>query len=65
MKVVDLAILIFSFLGLVRKYSRQPLLRLTLPRRHLCRVQLELGGDLLNPLVTAQSFQSYARFELV
>src|ERR1700704_3255992 len=48
----------------VRKYFRQAIDRLALPRAHLVRMNLVLRGDLLDRLVAPQRFQRHASLEL-
>lgn len=54
MQIFDLAVLVLSFLDLVRENTCNPPNHLPFPRAHLRRVKLPLGCNLLDRLVTTQ-----------
>jgi hypothetical protein len=52
-ELLDLAVIALSFFNLVGKNARQPINRLPFSRAHLHWVELPLGCNLSNRLVTA------------
>jgi len=64
-KLFDLAVLVLSFLNLLRKNTCHAFDRLLFPRAHLRWVELPLGRDLFNRLVTAQRLKRSSSLKLV
>ena len=65
MQLFDLAVPILSLFNLVRENACHAFDRLTFPCAHLRWVELPLGRNLLNRLVTAQRLKRHCSFKLV
>ena len=64
-KLFDLAVFGLSLFDLVRENACHTFNRLPFPLAHLRWVELALGWDLLNRLVTAQRLKCYSSFKLI
>ena len=65
MKLFDLAVLVLSVLNLVRENTCHAFDRLPFPCAHLRWVELPLGRDLVNRLITAQRLKRNSSLKLV
>ena len=65
MKLFDLAVLVLSVLNRVRENTCHAFDRLPFSRAHQRWVEMRLGRDLVNRLVTAQRLKRHSSFKLV
>jgi hypothetical protein len=65
MKLFDFGFIVFRSPDLVGKHARPGINRLSFPRRHLRRVNLMLGCNLLRRPVSTKRLKRHRSFELV